>query len=120
LALNRGEAFVAGHVETRHGVEQCLEVGMLGAPKDIVERAGLHDLPLVHDHHLFGDIGHHAQVVGYHQHRHAELLLQIGEQFEDLGLDRHVERRGRLVGDQQGRAADQSHGDHGPLTQSPR
>ena len=37
-------------------------------------------------------------------HRHAELALQIGQQPQDLRLDRHVERRGRLVGDQQRRA----------------
>jgi hypothetical protein len=34
-------------------------------------------------------------------HGGVELLLEPVDQVEDLGLDRHVERRGRLVGDQQ-------------------
>ena len=37
---------------------------------------------------------------------------------EDLRLDRHVERRRRLVGDQQRRAADQRHRDHRALPQA--
>ena len=43
------------------------------------------------------------------------LLLQLGEQLEDLALDRHVERGGRLVGDQQLGLAGQRHRDHHAL-----
>ena len=35
------------------------------------------------------------------QHRHAVLVLQRAQQLEDLRLHGDVERRGRLVGDQQ-------------------
>ena len=38
-----------------------------------------------------------------------------GEQVEDLRLDGHVERRGRLVGDQQRRIVGQRHRDHHAL-----
>ena len=38
--------------------------------------------------------------------------------LQDLRLDRDVERRRRLVGDQQRRAADQRHGDHRALAQA--
>ncbi len=31
----------------------------------------------------------------------AQAVLQLLEEIEDLRLDRHVERRGRFVGDQQ-------------------
>jgi hypothetical protein len=41
--------------------------------------------------------------------------LQLGDQLEDLLLDRHVERRGRLVGDQQLRLAGDRHRDHHAL-----
>ncbi len=41
--------------------------------------------------------------------------LQIGEQLQDLRLDGDVERRRRLVGDEQAGPAGQRHGDHHPL-----
>ena len=37
--------------------------------------------------------------MGDEQVGQAELLLQVFEQVDDLGLDRDVERRDRLVGD---------------------
>ena len=40
-----------------------------------------------------------------------ELVLQVLEQVDDLGLDRHVERRDRLVGDDQLRAQRERPGD---------
>ncbi len=43
------------------------------------------------------------------------LLLQPAEQLEDLALDRHVERGGRLVGDQQLGLAGERHRDHHAL-----
>ena len=45
--------------------------------------------------------GHDAEVVGDQHDAHAELGADVGDQFEHLRLDRHVERGGRLVGDQQ-------------------
>ncbi len=44
-----------------------------------------------------------AEVVGDEDVRQRELVLQIVEQVDDLGLDRDVERRDRLVGDDQAR-----------------
>ena len=43
------------------------------------------------------------------------LRLRSLDQVEDLRLDRHVERRGRLVGDQHARLQRQRHRDHRPL-----
>jgi hypothetical protein len=42
-----------------------------------------------------------AEIVGDEHQRHAALLPQPHQQPQDLRLHRHVERRGRLVGDQQ-------------------
>ena len=42
-------------------------------------------------------------------------LLQLADQLEDLRLDRDVERRGRLVGDQELRRAGERHRDHHAL-----
>ena len=41
--------------------------------------------------------------------------MQVGEEFEDLRLHRHVEGRRRLVGDQHVRIVGERHGDHHPL-----
>ena len=41
------------------------------------------------------------EVVGDEDHRQPEVALELLEQLEHLGLHHHVERRGRLVGDQQ-------------------
>ena len=49
-----------------------------------------------------------AEVVGDEHHRHPELVLELGEQREDLILDRDVERGRRLVGEQQLRPARRS------------
>ncbi len=46
---------------------------------------------------------------------HAVALLEPLDEVEDLGLGGDVERRGRLVGDQQRRIAGERHGDHGAL-----
>ena len=46
---------------------------------------------------------------------HVALRLQVGEQVEDLRLDGHVERGGRLVGDQQARPVGDGARDHGAL-----
>ena len=47
-------------------------------------------------------------------------LLQVLDQLEDLRLDGHVERRRRLVGDEQVRRIDERHGDHHALTHAAR
>ena len=49
------------------------------------------------------------------QHGDPAGQLQGAEQGEDAGLDRHVERGGRLVGDQDLRIAGEGPGDGDPL-----
>ena len=78
-----------------------------GGPFDHVP--GIH-----HDHHV-GDIGHHADVVGDQYHAHLPVRLQVGDQFQDLRLDSHVQCRGRLVGDQHVGVQRERHRQHDPL-----
>ena len=47
------------------------------------------------------DVPDDGQVVGDEHVGEAELVLQVLEQVDDLGLDRHVERGDRLVADDQ-------------------
>ena len=46
--------------------------------------------------------------------------LLLDELVEDLGLDGHIERGGRLVGDQDVGVQHQGHGDHHPLPHTSR
>ena len=62
--------------------------------------------------HMPGD---DAEVVRDQDQRHVALGDERLQQLEDLRLDRHVERRRRLVGDQQLRLAGERHRDHRPL-----
>src|SRR6185437_9738960 len=57
----------------------------------------------------------HGQVMADDDQADLALADQASEQAEDLGLHDDVERRGRLVGDDQVGLAGQRHGDHDPL-----
>ena len=78
----------------------------------------LDDLAGVHDDHPVGAPGDHAHVVGDEDHGHRQLLAEVVDEVEDLGLDGDVEGRGGLVGDEQLGLAGQRHGDHHPLAQA--
>ena len=60
-------------------------------------------------------LGDDAHVVRDQEDRRAVVALQPLHQLEDLRLDRHVERRRRLVGDQERRVARERHRDHHAL-----
>ncbi len=62
-----------------------------------------------------GDLGHDPEIMGDEHDRRAGLLLALRQQREHLRLHRHVERRRRLVGDDDARPAGHRHGDHGAL-----
>ena len=59
------------------------------------------------------------EVVGDEQQRQVVGRFHLAEQVEDLCLNRHVERRRRLVGDDERRMAGQRHRDEHALTLPP-
>src|SRR3569833_3751112 len=59
------------------------------------------DMAGVHHRDLIGHACHHAEIMRDEQQRHAGVFLQLAQQLEYLRLDRHVERGGGFVGDQQ-------------------
>ncbi len=63
---------------------------------------------------------HHGQIVGDEQVGEAEFLLQLGEQVQDLGLDRDVEGRDGLVEHQELRIEGQCPGHADALALSTR
>ena len=64
---------------------------------------------------VVAELGDDAEIVRDQDHGGAELGSQARDQLEDLRLDGDVERRRRLVGDQQLRVVDQRHRDHHAL-----
>ena len=80
----------------------------------------LHAAPGVHDQHLVGEAGREPEVVADHDQRHAEALLEVSQQLHDLGLGGDVERRRRLVGDQELGLCSQRDRDHHPLAHTAR
>ena len=70
---------------------------MLGPADYLCCVATLHDLPAVHDDEVGADLHHDANVMGYKQYRRVHPRTYIGNQIEDLGLNRRVQCRCRLV-----------------------
>ena len=108
---------VAGQrrAELRHRAEQALRVGVARRAEQIADRRLLHLAARIHHHHALGDFGDDAEIVGDQDDGGADAVLEVAHQVQDLRLDGHVERRGRLVGDQELRIAGERHGDHHAL-----
>ena len=70
----------------------------------LVELVGarvLDDLAQIHDRDPVGHVANDAEVVGDEEIGQAELVLNVLEQVDDLGLHGNVERRNGFVGDDQ-------------------
>jgi len=70
------------------------------AREDDFGPGALHDFSSVHDRHVVRAFRNDAKIVRDEQDGHAELLLQLADQLQDLRLDRDIERGRRFVGDQ--------------------
>ena len=69
----------------------------------------------MHDRDAVGDLGDDAHVVGDEQDADTALVGEVAEELQDLRLHGHVERRRRLVGDQELGIAGQRGRDHDAL-----
>ena len=110
------DAFAAQRrIGGRRRRQQRAGIGVLRAAEDLVAAADLHRAAEVHHHHLVGDVPHHREIVADEEIGEAELVLQVGEDVQHLRLDRDVERRYRLVEDQDLRLQHQRAGDRDAL-----
>ena len=75
----------------------------------------LYTLPQIHHRDLIGDVLHHAQIMRNKEIRQADLLLQVHQEVQNLGLDGHVQRGHRLVADDKLGIHRQCPGDADPL-----
>ena len=71
----------------------------------------LDDAAEIHDGDAVGDVAHHGEIVGDEDVGEPQPLLQLHEQVHHLRLDRHVERRDRLVADDEARVERERAGD---------
>ena len=88
---------------------------MLRGGKQRGGAALLHQAALLHDGHAVGKAAHQVQVVRDHQHGHAVFAPQALQQIQNLPAQAHIQRRGRLIGQQKARLAGQRHRNHGAL-----
>src|SRR5438105_2423944 len=95
--LDQAAAALDLRVWNRNGGKQGLGVRVLRAAVGADAVGYLDDLAEVHDHHPVADVAHDREVMGDEEIRELQLLLKIFEQVDDLGLDRHVQRRDGLI-----------------------
>ena len=88
---------------------------MLRVAGDLGAVAGLDDLALVHHRDAVAEVADDVEVVGDEQVGDAGALLDLQEQREHPRLGREVERRDRLVADDQLGRERQRPGDRDPL-----
>ena len=68
---------------------------------DLVRIALLDDLSEIHDSNPVADMADDRQIVGNEEIGDTQLLLQISEQVDHLGLGRDIERAHRLIAHEQ-------------------
>ena len=88
--------------------------------KNILRRTVFHRFSCIHDHNMVCHLCHHAHIMGDQEHRGIGFFRQSLDDPQDLGLDRHIQSRRRLICDQQLGVAEQCHGDHHTLTHPSR
>ena len=92
---------LAGRDRRGRGAEQAKRIGMAGTIKNVVDGARLDDPPGVHDSDPVGEFRDDGEIVGDPENRRAGLAAELLNLEQDLALDRDVERRRRLIGDDQ-------------------
>ena len=80
--------------------------------------SGLYELARIHDGNPVGDPGNNAKVMGDQYKRHSQLLPQIGQQPEKVGLDRHVQCGRGFIRNQKLGFTHESHRDENALTKA--
>src|SRR3990172_5636059 len=118
--LDVGQPVAVAAVHAPHPPPQTEGIRGARVGVQLLDVGPLDDVTRVHHLHPLGDAGHDAQVVRDPDHGHTQLGAQPLDQLDDLRLDRHVQRRRRLVGDQHLWVAGQGDGDHHALAHAAR
>jgi hypothetical protein len=107
-------------VALRYRREQRLQIRMAwrGIKRSLV--CDLHEITEIHDGDTVAEKLHHGEVVSDVQVRQTEAMLQALRLIDDLRLDGDVERRDRLIADDEVRTGSQRPRDAEPLALSDR
>src|SRR5947208_15797968 len=85
----------------RHGRDQRFRIRVPRLPQDLARRPFLDDAAKIHDGqpiaHMFDD----GEIMRDKNISEVEARLEFDQQVEDLRLDRHIERRNRLIENEQ-------------------
>ena len=100
-----------GRIRDRDRRHQCLGVRVLLLPEEFATVGELGDAPEIHDRDPVADVLDDTHVVSDEDVRQPELALELLQQVQDLGLDRHVQGRHGLVTDDEVGLEDQRPGD---------
>ena len=110
LALGLG-----GRVRDRNRGQQRLGIRVHGVVEELVGLRELHHLAEVHHRDPVTQVVHDAQVMGDEEIREVELVAQVLQQVDDLGLNGDVECGDRLVADDELRIQRERSRDAHPL-----
>jgi hypothetical protein len=88
---------------------------MLGRGEDLLDRPALDDDSLAHHGDVVGQVRHDTHVMRDEQDGAVQSITEAPQEIEDLGLHRYVERRCRLVSNEQLGITRDRLGDHGAL-----
>src|SRR6204780_1560655 len=88
-------------IRDRHRRQQRLRIGVQRRGIEFARRRGLDDAAEIHHGDASADMLDDRQIMGDEQISEPEFLLQVLQQIDDLGLDRYIQRRHRLIADDQ-------------------
>ncbi|MNC25182.1 hypothetical protein D3C75_732590 [compost metagenome] len=83
--------------------------------KNIPHRRFFHNASGVHHGNRIRHFGNNAQIMGDQHDSRSHFPVQLVQEVENLGLDGHIQRGCRLIGNQHPRLAQYCHGNHNPL-----
>jgi hypothetical protein len=93
-----GKAGPPREAQIRHGVQQHARVRVSGR-REQVTSGHFNETSEVHDSDARCHVAHHREIMADEEVRQPETVLEVAHQVQHLRLHRHVERRGRLVAD---------------------
>ena len=84
----------------------CIRVERFGI--QLITGSKFHDHTQIHHRNTIADMPNHGKIVGDKEISQVELLLQLLQQIYHLRLDRNIQRRNRLITNNEGRLQSQS------------
>ena len=110
----------AFRVSDRSSRQQCLCIRMMWRLEQSVRVREFYQAAQVHHSDASRDVTDHSEIVGDEQISDIQPLLQVLHQIHDLGLNRNIQSRHRLVSDDQLRRRRQGTRDRNALALSTR